>query len=198
MSGALAYVLFVNLAQAVRLPLPPTLRRAGSHLGLLQSWERYAPNPRKVSLSFEFYGTERSGRELDLLKEGRGERWDRLRDWFARDHRVRRQVQQLGGESGVAHFFPDLLAEWLCREWNGSHDGPLELAEVHLVSVHRELDRSGAPGEAERRGVRLDHPCFVGGAPGPGAPPVEVESVAGLAPAFPVVGKSTPFRRRRG
>ena len=74
----------------------------------------------------------------------------------------------------------------------------LELAEVHLVSVHRELDRSGAPGEAERRGVRLDHPCFVGGAPGPGAPPVEVESVAGLAPAFPVVGKSTPFRRRRG
>jgi len=129
----LAIVIWMNAGAAdARLALPGALRRVTAGLLLDQSWQMYAPSPRRVDAWFEHEGRLRNGFPVDLDRATGGAGWTAVeRAWD--DYRFKYYLQKL-----VHPKWEEVLAaygQWLCRRWNLDRRGGARLDTVKLSAV---------------------------------------------------------------
>jgi hypothetical protein len=129
-------LLRVLLFWAMFLPL-------GYLLGLVQSWEMFAPSPSAWSTTwYVIPGTLRDGREVDLfasavsgdpslVKEVSWEKPPNIAGTM--DKYWRKYLENLN--DGSEYHNRILFADYICREWNTLHKGGAELTTVRVAHM---------------------------------------------------------------
>jgi hypothetical protein len=159
---ALAYVLAWNVTTVTDLELPEPLRKAGPAVGLSQVWDMFAPSPIKDDGWYVIPGTLRDGREVDVAGVLRDDHAIRPVSWRRPANiratydgeRWRKYLEEL------RHKHPDqhrLLAQWVCREWNGRHQGGEALAQLRISYVLDPPLPGGGSADPELRVLWIDN-----------------------------------------
>jgi hypothetical protein len=162
--SCLVYVFLWNLTTVSDFSMPDRIRPLGNLLGLKQSWNMFAPRPVTVTGWYVIPGTLGDGRQVDLvravvnddpdlIREVSWERPDDL-DVIFEDKYWRKYLDAIRDDSAQRRYF----AQYVCREWNASHDGGSELVSLQIVYVKERTlpnQKRGAP----KQDVLTEHSC---------------------------------------
>ena len=162
--SCLVYVFLWNLTTVSDFSMPDDIRPVGNLLGLKQSWNMFAPRPTTVTGWYVIPGTLSDGRQVDLVRAVvhddpelvQDVSWERPDDLDAifEDKYWRKYLDAIRDDSAQRRYF----AQYVCREWNATHDGGSELVSLQFVYVKEKTlpdQRRGAP----RRDVLTEHTC---------------------------------------
>ena len=162
--SCLIYLFLWNLTTVSDFSMPDRIRPLGNLLGLKQSWNMFAPRPTTVTGWYVIPGTLSDGRQVDLVMavvhddpdlvhELSWEKPDDLDDIFE-DKYWRKYLDAIRDDSAQRRYF----AQYVCREWNATHDGGSDLVSLQIVYVKERTlpdQRRAAP----RRDVLTKHAC---------------------------------------
>lgn len=131
-----------NLSTVTEFTVPAPLRAITKTLALEQRWGMFAPRPMKADGWFILPGTLRDGTQLDVMGVTRGEfdiregvSWEKphLGSAAFTDANWRKYITRVASDKykGLRRY----LGGYICREWNGRHDGPKQLLGFKIYFV---------------------------------------------------------------
>jgi hypothetical protein len=155
----LIYVFAWNVAVVTDAAMPASVRPVAQLFGLKQNWSMFAPRPTMRAGWFVIPATLDDGRQVDLLQPIirndptllPGVAWEQpqhLAYAYGETERWRKFLWSLTEDEGDArrHQF----AGYICREWNGSHGGPLALNTFQIVYMTEQTLPDDQPAEPQR------------------------------------------------
>ena len=157
----IVYVFFWNAGtvQGAKYSLPVAWRWLGIWLQLDQKWNMFAPIVYKADGWYVMPGRLRDGSRVDVFRKTKGVTWEKpkLISRMYRSQRWRKYMSTL--HLATRQNWRVYFAQYLCREWNGTHEG-LQQLEIFDIYYMRELTQP--PGEApELKKFHLwKHDCF--------------------------------------
>ena len=129
----IGYVFILNLSTIPRLGLrvPERVRSASNVFGLDQGWNMFAPFPAKDDGWYVIPGKLRSGKIVDLFREGKEVSFSKAMypSLEYKNHRWRKYMELLRKRPPLQVIY----ARYMCREWNRRHGGDDTLEELEII-----------------------------------------------------------------
>src|SRR5215217_7982122 len=136
------YVFSWNVAVVTGASMPDSVHPIGQLFGVKQGWSMFSPRPSMSSGWFVVPATLADGRQVDLIQPIirsdpnllQNVSWEKPRHLayaYGETERWRKFFFSIIGDEGDGrrHQF----AAYICRQWNGSHGGPLTLNTFQIV-----------------------------------------------------------------
>ncbi|HEX8560982.1 MAG TPA: HTTM domain-containing protein [Pyrinomonadaceae bacterium] len=156
-----AYTLLWNFATATagRVVVPEQVAWVGHATGLAQVWNMFAPIPKKEDGWYVIPARLAGGGEVDLFRGGAPVNWAKPPDASALypDSYWQKYLEYVW----LADFAPLRLhyARYLCRQWNGAHDGADRLKTFDVVYMREDTPPPGRPLRPAEPLVVWRHDC---------------------------------------
>jgi hypothetical protein len=135
----LLYVLGWNLTTVSVLTMPERLSPVGPFLGLAQSWNMFAPSPKKEDGWYVIPGNLGDGQQTDLMSVTRDDyglhrvSWEQPQDvngTFKNEH-WRKYMENINKKK-YADQRP-YFGQYICRQWNARHAGSEQLRTFQIT-----------------------------------------------------------------
>lgn len=130
---ALLFVVLWNIGTIDgRYGVPTKLQPLGLLLGLDQNWNMFSP-PVTEDGWYVIPGHLRDGTEVDLFKEGQPTvDWNKPKYVYKIYKNARWQKYMMNLWLAVYQKHRFYYSEYLCREWNGKHNGKEQLSNLEI------------------------------------------------------------------
>lgn len=164
---ALFYTVLWNLNTLEREPwgawiagredtLLPDARPAINFFRLDQHWGLFAPYPRTTDGYYVVLGTQKSGGEIDFLRDDHEVTWEKPADVSGsyETFRWRKYFRNIRRRSKRQNL--QFYSEYVCRAWNESHQGDEQIERVSIFFMARKTAPEGGhePTKKERLWVQ--------------------------------------------
>ena len=158
----LSCVVYWNVGNFFKVAIPLPLRQGCAVTALAQTWSLFTP-PSKRSGWLVVPGRLKNGTLVDLYRDGAPLSWEQPSLALVnKNARWQRLIMVDFVFKRNKRFWP-YYANYFCRSWNASHNGPKRLESLELVMMERTMALDG-PGAYQKR-VLLRRQC-AGGGPG--------------------------------
>ena len=131
----IGYVFILNLSTipGLGVRIPETIKSASNVFGLDQSWNMFAPFPAKDDGWYVIPGRLRSGKFVDLFREGKEVSFNKATypSLEYKNHRWRKYMELLRKRPPLQ----PLYSRYMCREWNRRHSGDETLEELEIIFI---------------------------------------------------------------
>lgn len=147
----LAIILWLNLTTIKAFPYsrPELVKQIASTLRLNQKWSMFAPAPTKGTSWYIAKGTLVNGTTVDIFLDREDEPTWKKEDYLPinnENYRWRKFLARLPVPKGIE--LRPFYTDYLCRDWNRSHDSSLASVDLHFFMQWNTADDS-APSDAE-------------------------------------------------
>lgn len=141
----LAIVLWLNMATLQNFPYatPDLIKQVSATLRLQQRWSMFAPAPTKGTGWYVAEGTLEDGSPVDIFLDREGKPTWKMQDYVTvnnENYRWRKFLARLVVPKGIE--LRPFYTDYLCREWNQSHNSKLASVRLHFFMQWTVLDGS--------------------------------------------------------
>jgi len=137
----IVYILFWNLSD-LKVPnfaMPKSWRWVGHTFNVYQHWGMFGPRPMTDDGWCVMPGKLKNGKIVDVYNDGKALTWKEPDSIPKLDKMYHLTLYNLNIRHKYGYFYRKPWAEYLCKEWNGSHAPEEQLMALDIYFMDREI-----------------------------------------------------------